>query len=389
MQAEVSESSIWQYVHCSMCMVLFLPPNRPNPAPEVPFWVTDCGHVICNNHLKADQTCAACGTTNISCVPLQQRNMAPSILQWFVPVSESHEKLAIAANVQYNMLTELIEHYKRKYGAAKAVIMRLQGEVKSLQEQLELQQNHQPPSHFPLDQRPIHDSGYSSGHSSGSKRRRIDIESNYHFAQGGVSSPRSIHTPVVPSRLGAVSSARTPIGGAGSSMVNASESHRVSNAQAPGGGNLRSLNPEQYAYIPPSTPINGAASGQIIRHQVPSRSAAVMPPPVLHRRQVGSTSVLPAAPNLTTVQPGVEVGRPMNSTSNPVGQAFTGRFRPAGSAATPRPALQNNFEKRVAGGASSNRNSLFPNVGDGRRFVPGTPMGSKSSGTGQLFAARR
>ncbi|KAG9122846.1 hypothetical protein FRC07_000592 [Ceratobasidium sp. 392] len=56
--------------------------------------------------------------------------------QWFVPMAESHERMAAAANVQYNMLTELIEHYKNKYGAAKVMIARLQGEVKVLQQQL-------------------------------------------------------------------------------------------------------------------------------------------------------------------------------------------------------------------------------------------------------------
>ncbi|KAG8738436.1 hypothetical protein FRC12_016759, partial [Ceratobasidium sp. 428] len=174
MQTGSIEPNIWNYVHCSVCMVLFLPPNRPNPVPDMPFWVTDCGHVICNNDLKADQSCSACGTTGITCVPLQQHNMPSPLSQWFVPMAETHERMAAAATVQYNMLTELIEHYKNKYGSAKIMIARLQAEVKALQQQLSTQ-SYQPATRLPPDQGPIHDSGYSSGHSSGSKRRRIDI----------------------------------------------------------------------------------------------------------------------------------------------------------------------------------------------------------------------
>ncbi|KAH8989217.1 hypothetical protein EDB86DRAFT_2944604 [Lactarius hatsudake] len=38
----------------------------------VPFWLTECGHVICNVHLNADQSCCVCGSQQIQMMPLQK-----------------------------------------------------------------------------------------------------------------------------------------------------------------------------------------------------------------------------------------------------------------------------------------------------------------------------
>ncbi|KAG8705217.1 hypothetical protein FRC08_001765 [Ceratobasidium sp. 394] len=144
------------------------------------------------------------------------------------------------------MLVELIEYYKNKYGAAKAMIARLQGEVKTLQQQLEVQQSHQPAAHLPLDQRSIHDSGYSSGNSGGPKRRRVDVESGYYVGQGGGSSPRSIHTPVVSSRFAPSGAGGSTAAEGGGSLASSSTryggqptSHRIASNQS--GGQVRSI----------------------------------------------------------------------------------------------------------------------------------------------------
>lgn len=44
------EFDFWDYVSCSLCYLLFTP-NDKGP-PPVPFWLTECGHVLCNNHLR-------------------------------------------------------------------------------------------------------------------------------------------------------------------------------------------------------------------------------------------------------------------------------------------------------------------------------------------------
>ncbi|KAG6335586.1 hypothetical protein ID866_3502 [Astraeus odoratus] len=40
----------WDFVGCALCHLLFVP-NDKGP-PPVPFWLTECGHVVCNNHLS-------------------------------------------------------------------------------------------------------------------------------------------------------------------------------------------------------------------------------------------------------------------------------------------------------------------------------------------------
>ncbi|KAG8683582.1 hypothetical protein FRC09_015984 [Ceratobasidium sp. 395] len=225
-------------------------------------------------------------------------------------MAETHERMAAAATVQYNMLTKLIEHYKSKYGSAKVMIVRLQAEVKALQQQLSTQ-NYQPAVRLPPDQGPIHDSGYSSGHSGGSKRRRIDSATGYHVGQG--SSPRSTHTPSLPSVFAPPSVTRGPITGGGTSLMSDMD-HRGAAGQRQGEAQMRNLNAQQYTYIPPSTPMNrqmparstqaqprGSFVSGSNQQQLP-RSAAMMPPPSLQSRQFGSTSaVQAAAPSFTGV----------------------------------------------------------------------------------------
>ncbi|KAG9118819.1 hypothetical protein FRC07_006476 [Ceratobasidium sp. 392] len=129
-------------------------------------------------------------------------------------------------------------------------------------------------------------------------------------------------------------------------------------------------------------PRGGLVSGSN-QQQVPPRSAAMMPPPPLHNRQLGSTSaVQAAAPNFSgAAQSTARVGQSKSSASNPTGPTHMGGFRSASRAPTPR--VQQNFQNR----ASGNSTGLFSNVGDGRRFVPGTPAGSKVAGGG-LFTAQ-
>ena len=44
------EFDFWDYVACSRCHLSFNQDGGGHP--PVPFWVTECGHVICNNHLS-------------------------------------------------------------------------------------------------------------------------------------------------------------------------------------------------------------------------------------------------------------------------------------------------------------------------------------------------
>ncbi len=40
----------WEFVYCAQCHLPFT--SEAGGQPQVPFWITECGHVICNNHLS-------------------------------------------------------------------------------------------------------------------------------------------------------------------------------------------------------------------------------------------------------------------------------------------------------------------------------------------------
>lgn len=43
--------SLWEFVHCGICYTFWSDP------PRIPLWATDCGHIICNDHLSGPLTC--------------------------------------------------------------------------------------------------------------------------------------------------------------------------------------------------------------------------------------------------------------------------------------------------------------------------------------------
>lgn len=40
----------WEAVTCAKCHLRFVPDNGGPPL--VPFWITECGHILCNSHLS-------------------------------------------------------------------------------------------------------------------------------------------------------------------------------------------------------------------------------------------------------------------------------------------------------------------------------------------------
>lgn len=45
-------SSYWELVHCHVCYLAYTSIDNPSALPSIPFWITECGHVLCNNHLS-------------------------------------------------------------------------------------------------------------------------------------------------------------------------------------------------------------------------------------------------------------------------------------------------------------------------------------------------
>ncbi|THU79011.1 hypothetical protein K435DRAFT_34542 [Dendrothele bispora CBS 962.96] len=79
----------WKYAACSKCQLPFFSDGI------VPFWLTECGHIICDLHLNADQSCAHCGSRT-QLFPLHPDIPTP-MSELFRSVSHA---IAHAANLQ-------------------------------------------------------------------------------------------------------------------------------------------------------------------------------------------------------------------------------------------------------------------------------------------------
>lgn len=62
------EFDIWEFVSCAKCHLPFS--ADPAAPPLVPFWLTSCGHVLCNNHISLSPSSLAQefgGSSRFSC----------------------------------------------------------------------------------------------------------------------------------------------------------------------------------------------------------------------------------------------------------------------------------------------------------------------------------
>ncbi|ELU44718.1 hypothetical protein AG1IA_01259 [Rhizoctonia solani AG-1 IA] len=312
----------------------------------------------------ADQSCASCGTKNPSIVPLQ-RNMSPPVSEWFRPLSDAHESLVMASRIQHNMFVALIRHYRQRYDAAKIMIRQLQTELESLRSQLYLAAS---PRLGILEQRDLYDNLYSSSSGSASKRRRIDVE-------GAVSSPHSSSTPNRPTRaFNDNSNITAGYESSGLTQTIEHRSHSLNHRLNPTSSRseTRTLDAKKYAFIPPSTPVRGQPTGNAGGQCIPQtpgaqpmsrpQSTAVMPPPTLDPRRM-TTRAASASLSRGNIQGSTNVGPSMNT--------HVGRF-----GGQPH-AVQRRSELELVGKEGGGTPRTF-GVRDGRRFIPGMPVGSKS-----------
>ncbi|KAG2158297.1 uncharacterized protein EDB93DRAFT_1120735 [Suillus bovinus] len=188
-----TEFDFWDFVNCSVCQLLF---TSSDCGPPVPFWITECGHVLCNNHLKPDQSCAQCNAQNIQLVPLH-RNLEPPMSDWFRPLPYSLDSIASAVKFQQETFAGLIRYYRQAClhlgqtcGRIRAERKALRKEVDSLRREVE----HLRQCASGLD--PAHSREPSSFSNANGKRPMTDV---HDFKAS--SSPRSIVTPIGPNRI--------------------------------------------------------------------------------------------------------------------------------------------------------------------------------------------
>ncbi|KAF5389892.1 hypothetical protein D9757_003716 [Collybiopsis confluens] len=188
MSAESSELGFWEFVCCSKCYLSF----SNGAGPTVPFWLTECGHVICNNHLNHDQSCARCGTRGIQLVPLQQ-DMEPPMSEWFRSVPLILDSAAFAVKFQQDSMAAQIRHLKARQQQFKGYIDKLKREnaqLKQTNEMLNIQLSgiHGPNS---LEHEP------ANYNNSNGKRQMTDLSR----ASSMSSSPHGAIMPVGPPRI--------------------------------------------------------------------------------------------------------------------------------------------------------------------------------------------
>ncbi|KAF8877636.1 hypothetical protein BD779DRAFT_1557131 [Infundibulicybe gibba] len=117
----------WEFVHCGRCRL----PFSSDSGPTIPFWLAQCGHIVCNTHIHPDQVCTICGMQKIRLVPLQ-REMDPHMMEWFRPIPEALDAAANAAKLQQETMASLIHYYKTKLQQYCVSIGRLTGEINEL-----------------------------------------------------------------------------------------------------------------------------------------------------------------------------------------------------------------------------------------------------------------
>ncbi|KAI9064402.1 hypothetical protein FKP32DRAFT_1569973 [Trametes sanguinea] len=189
-----TDFDFWEFVTCSICHQEFMKEN--GALSSMPFWLTECGHVVCNAHLSADQSCAACGSPGIQLIPMQ-RKLDPPMSAWFDSVTGTFDTLAYSLRFQMNTMADLARYYKKKYLQYRPVYEKLKdqlAETKRLKKWAhELQQqNTQLREQLQLGD------GADRTNANGKRPR---MEDDGYYSGQRTSSPRSVTTPLGPDRL--------------------------------------------------------------------------------------------------------------------------------------------------------------------------------------------
>ncbi|KAF9053811.1 hypothetical protein BDZ89DRAFT_1125523 [Hymenopellis radicata] len=374
LSAAPPEFDFWEFVNCARCQLPFFSPSGAT----IPFWLTECGHIVCNNHLNADQSCAVCASPGIQLVPLQQEMDAP-MADWFRSIPYALDSVAYAAKspVPAGIHGAQIRYYKARHQQQRAYIEKLKQEIIELrrsnqylsqgvqfQEQQEQQQEQQMEHHDMIQRRDLQEPSTSTNVNG--KRPMMEFQ-----RPTTSSSPHSgFIPPIGPNRL------TVPPGQQPQNLAanRADELHQQRiHQQAHQRPESRSFQ-QQYAYIPPSTP-----------H---------MPPPQVshaqNRHHINRTNTLqPSSTNSATAMPPPPVP--------------TSKFKPAQPSGNnrdqnrnvrqPPPPQSNGLQRSTANVASTSNhqgslNRFLPpnerfappssvNKSDGGgRFVPPTPAGA-------------
>ncbi|KAJ8482149.1 hypothetical protein ONZ51_g5549 [Trametes cubensis] len=191
-----TDFDFWEFVNCGVCHLEFV--KESGTLSSIPFWLTDCGHVICNTHLNADQTCAVCGNTKMQLMPLQ-RELEPPLSNWFGSVSQGFDSVAFSLRYQMNTMATLVRHFKKKYHQYRPLYDRFKEQhaetkrLRKLVDELRLENSN-------LRQQ-LHMSDSDNAQRLNANGKRVRTDDDGYYSGQRTSSPRSIATPMGPDRL--------------------------------------------------------------------------------------------------------------------------------------------------------------------------------------------
>ncbi|KAG7092544.1 hypothetical protein E1B28_008894 [Marasmius oreades] len=190
-----TEFDFWQFVSCAKCQLTFL--SGPDTVANVPFWLTECGHVICNNHLKSDRSCAQCGAQGIQFLPLQ-REMDPPMSDWFRSVPHMLDAAAYATKFQQEAMAAQIRILKARHHQQRLYIDKLKREIVELQRMNELLQRQFHPDYAHSGLVEYGEEPSSFVNPNGKRSMGSSVKDN---RSSTTSSPRRMTTPVGMNRL--------------------------------------------------------------------------------------------------------------------------------------------------------------------------------------------
>ncbi|KAF5380864.1 hypothetical protein D9615_004048 [Tricholomella constricta] len=411
------DHGFWEFANCGRCQIPFTSPSGAT----VPFWLTECGHIVCNNHLNADQSCSICGAPGIQLVPLQREMEAP-MSEWFQSVPMSLDAVANAAKFQHETMASQIRYYRARHQQQRAFIERLKhdvGEFKKARENERLngennQLRQQLGGHDQYPGRGYNDSSSERPDvvNSNGKRPRTGAHPYNHrhgAAQATSSSPRSIVTPLGPDRLTLPQAQPAPnLSSNNIGKVRNSLSHADPSQHGPGASQTQhrpvSAFIDKYAYVPPATPqfhpqqlTHTQAAPQVFKRTKPNpeqQQTRSQPPPPPQNQDYRSMPPPPTparfkaargtpAPNNSTNQ----FSRPRQIQATPqahqehrtMAESFSQAARPqqsghSQSAKNTAPGTNRFFppvQQVMAPSPAIQAQHLMPSLGNGpQRFVP-------------------
>ncbi|VDC06604.1 unnamed protein product [Peniophora sp. CBMAI 1063] len=349
------EPEIWEFVSCAKCHLPYS--SDGHGPPSVPFWLTDCGHVICNNHIQADRSCVKCGVTDIEMVPLQ-REMDQPMADWFRAMPYALDSMAQTAKFQWEMLATLVRFYKAKCIQQRGLIDRMKAEYRQHQEQKKTINDLRAENEQLRRTMDYHTANSAVSINSNGKRRMTDAYRAAGLSEvGGYSSPRSAATPVGPSRLTIPPGQPQPVF---SSRTGQREVHGQPH-ERPGSSLFR----QQYAYNSDPHAQQPAQNDGFVQQQQKRRSMGPPPPPPPQRTNVQRS--MPPPPDPRAPRTHSLVHRSTDAMHAPQVAATPSRsfrFQPAATPVLPSQS------------ASSSRYAPPPQQGRSSTSIQATPRGA-------------